>query len=97
MELLELDRAAAFLDLGCGNGAFALAAARAYPECQIHACDLLESATAECAKSLRINDLRNLHVFRARATAVPLKSCSADRILVRNVLHHIEKPDATVG
>jgi cyclopropane fatty-acyl-phospholipid synthase-like methyltransferase len=44
--LLDLAGATRLVDVGCGNGAFAIAAARRYPACRVRAFDALESAVA---------------------------------------------------
>src|SRR4051812_11907710 len=47
LALLNLRGAAALADVGCGNGAFSIAAARAHPDLKVFAYDAMESAMAE--------------------------------------------------
>ncbi len=47
LDLLELSPATGLIDLGCGNGAFAVEAARRHPECRVWACDVLPGAVDE--------------------------------------------------
>ena len=91
--LLELQSGANLIDIGCGNGAFALAAASQYPHCNVWAFDPLESAIEECRKQASTKALRNIRTGVASANATPLPSGSVDRIIMRNVLHHVANPD----
>jgi ubiquinone/menaquinone biosynthesis C-methylase UbiE len=88
--LLSLDRASSLVDVGCGNGAFAVVAARAYPACRVWAFDALESAVVECRKAAE--GLTNLRADVAQAHSIPLPDASVGRVLCRSVLHHIENP-----
>jgi len=90
LALLELEPASTLADIGCGNGAFAVAAARKNPGCRVWAFDALASAIAEC--KARAHGLGNIHVEQAWAHAIPLASSSIDRVLFRSVLHHIAEP-----
>jgi SAM-dependent methyltransferase len=94
VRLLQLEGSAGMVDIGCGNGVFAIAAARRYRQCQVWACDPLESAVAECRRLAGELWERNLRAFVARAESIPLAGGCADRILIRNVLHHVDDPDA---
>lgn len=93
LELLRLDNASAFVDVGCGNGAFSIAAARAFPQCQVWAFDPMETAIAECKR--KAGDLlnKNLAVATSWAHQTPLTDESMDRALCRAVLHHIAAPE----
>ena len=92
LNLLALGPASALVDIGCGNGAFAIAAAQKHPGCRVWAFDALDSAVAEC--KAKAGGLGNLHAERAWAHAIPLASSSADRALFRSVLHHVAEPHA---
>jgi SAM-dependent methyltransferase len=90
LALLALGRESRLADIGCGNGAFAIAAAQKHSGCRVWAFDALDSAVAECKS--RANGLPNLHVERAWADSLPLADASVDRALFRSVLHHIAEP-----
>jgi ubiquinone/menaquinone biosynthesis C-methylase UbiE len=92
LNLLALGSGSALADIGCGNGAFAIAAAGRNPGCRVWAFDALDSAIAECRA--RAGALPNLHAEVAWAHSIPLASSSADRVLFRSVLHHIAEPQA---
>jgi len=94
VRLLDMDRATAMADIGCGNGAFVIAAAQANPACRVRAFDALESATAECRIAALAGGLtaEQFTVSQAWAESIPLPDASVDRLLCRAVLHHF--PDA---
>ena len=92
LRLLALTPHYSLVDVGCGNGAFAIAAARKEPGCRVWAFDASDSAVAECRA--RAAGLVNLYVDRAWAHSIPLTSSSVDRALFRSVLHHISQPQA---
>jgi SAM-dependent methyltransferase len=90
LAMLDLERARGLVDIGCGNGAFAVTAATRHPTCRVWAFDALESAVAECRA--RAGELVCTDV--APAHALPLPDAAVDRALMRSVLHHIADPDA---
>ena len=94
VRLLTLDGVAALADVGCGNGAFSLAAARSYPKCKVFAFDALASAIE--AYKAQAADLGEDRVMAgvAWAHSVPLETQSVERVLCRAVLHHIPQPHA---
>ena len=94
LSLLRLEDAAGLVDIGCGSGVFAVEAARRHPECQVWACDPLDSAVAECHRQAAETGAVNLHAFVARVESVPLIDDCADRILMRNALHHVVDTEA---
>lgn len=89
---LDLNAASSLVDIGCGNGAFSIAAAQRYPACRVWAFDALESAASECRT--KAGDLlhANLSAGTAWAHSIPLGDASADRVLFRSVLHHLAEP-----
>jgi SAM-dependent methyltransferase len=94
VRLLEMEQASALLDIGCGNGAFTIAAAQANPTCRVWAFDALKSATTQCQAAAFAAGLTGdrLAVGEAWAESIPLPDASVDRVLCRAVLHHL--PDA---
>jgi ubiquinone/menaquinone biosynthesis C-methylase UbiE len=97
LALLRLEAGTTLVDVGCGNGAFAIAATRRFPDLQVLAYDILDSAVMECRA--RAADLpgKNLRAEAAQADSIPLPDGYADRVLMRNVLHHIPDADAVYG
>jgi len=89
MSLLSLSTATGFLDIGCGNGVFAVAAARQRPDCKILAVDPLESAITECRRRASEAGITNLQADIASADRLPVADSAVDRVLTRNVLHHV--------
>jgi ubiquinone/menaquinone biosynthesis C-methylase UbiE len=89
LSLLELDGASALADVGCGNGAFALAAARRYPRCKVWAFDALQSAVDHCKSAAAELSGQQFHCGVAGAESIPVPDASVDRVLCRAVLHHI--------
>jgi ubiquinone/menaquinone biosynthesis C-methylase UbiE len=94
LALLQLDHARDLVDIGCGNGAFAIAAAMRYPVCRVWAFDALESAVTTCRDNAREASASNLAATVAWANDLPLGDASADRALCRSVLHHLAEPDS---
>jgi len=91
VRLLDLAQAEALVDIGCGNGAFAVPAAVANPRCKVWAFDALESATSQCqaAASAAGVGADRITIAQAWAESIPLPDATADRVLCRAVLHHI--------
>ena len=89
VRLLDLGDARTLVDVGCGNGAFSIAAARANPYCKVRAFDALESAIAQCKSAAADLGADRFEVGQAWAESLPLPDACADRILCRAVLHHV--------
>jgi SAM-dependent methyltransferase len=91
VRLLEMESATALVDVGCGNGAFAIAVAQANPTCRVWAFDALKSATTQCQAAALAAGLGadGFTVGEAFAESIPLPDASVDRVLCRAVLHHI--------
>lgn len=96
-DLLELSSAASMADIGCGNGAFTVHAATQFPDCSFHAFDCLSSAVGETRKRAASAGLKNLRAEKALAVDLPLQDHSVDRILMRNVLHHLDSLDVAMA
>src|SRR5687768_8754406 len=94
VRLLDLQSAHALADVGCGNGAFSLAAARAHANLNVFAFDALPSAIeAYRASASNVREAR-LVTAVAWADSIPLADESVDRVLCRAVLHHVPHPAA---
>jgi len=94
VRLLDMPRATALLDIGCGNGVFAIAAAQANANCRVWAFDALESATIQCQAAALLAGLSSdrFAVGNGVAESIPLPDSSVDRVLCRAVLHHLPDP-----
>ena len=90
VNLLEMEQATALVDIGCGNGAFTIAAARANPACRVWGFDALQSAVDVCRDSAA-RELGEGRIVTGVAAAekIPLEDASVDRVLCRAVLHHL--------
>lgn len=94
LALLALEGARGLVDVGCGNGAFAVAAAAKDPALRVWAFDALESAVAECRRRADALPGANVVTGVAWAHELPLDDCAGDRALCRSVLHHVADADA---
>jgi SAM-dependent methyltransferase len=92
--LLQLAGATGLIDLGCGNGAFAVEAAKRHPGCRVWACDVLPGAVDECRRRAEQSQAANVEAIVASAESVPLPDGCADRLLMRNALHHVGAPES---
>lgn len=97
VQLLDMDSASRLVDIGCGNGKFAIAVAKRLPACRVWAFDPLETAIAECKKAAGALLEKNLNAGIADAQRIPLPDACADRVLMRNVLHHVPDPAAAIA
>ena len=94
VDILDLSTAKGLVDVGCGNGAFAVAAALRHPDCSVWGFDPLESAVSECRRRAAEAGVTNLKMDVASANCLPLDDSCVDRVLIRNVLHHVASADA---
>lgn len=93
LRLLNLAGAATLADVGCGNGAFSIAAARAFPHLNVVAYDALDSAIARYhAAAADLVARGRVTVGVAAAEQMPIPDAAVDRVLCRAVLHHIAEP-----
>ncbi|MDB6083607.1 MAG: SAM-dependent methyltransferase [Gammaproteobacteria bacterium] len=92
LELLQLESASSLADVGCGNGAFSIAAARAHSHLKIFAYDALESAIGECDTAARGLPPDQFATGVAMAEHLPIQAAAVDRVLCRAVLHHVAQP-----
>jgi len=92
LALLNLPGATALTDVGCGNGAFSIAAARTHPDLKVFAYDAMESAMAEFTAAAEGLPRGQLVTAVALAEALPISTGAVDRVLCRAVLHHIAQP-----
>jgi len=89
IQLLDIHSANSLIDIGCGNGVFAIAAASQFPNCSVMAIDSLSSAIEETRKRACAANCARFRAEVASADSLPMPDLSVDRILFRNVLHHV--------
>ncbi|NDY43156.1 methyltransferase domain-containing protein [Dissulfurirhabdus thermomarina] len=77
------------LDLGCGVGNYALAAARRHPEAAVVAVDLWADGVAELSRRAEAAGLRNVTAHVADAGRLPLVDAGVDAVLMATVLHDL--------
>lgn len=89
-------REGVFLDVGCGPGFFALAAAQLLPDGTVLAVDREEAMLTVLQRRVRELGQRNVVTLCAEAEALPLPDAEADWALLAFVLHDLEKPQAAL-
>jgi ubiquinone/menaquinone biosynthesis C-methylase UbiE len=96
--VLHLPRGITFLDLGCGQGNYALAAADLIgPTGVVYAVDLWEEGLAALKERAAREGLANLKPLVAGAGQVPMESGSADVVLMATVLHDLVEAGTAAG
>ena len=87
---LNLPQGTTFLDLGCGQGNYSLAAADLIgPNGLVYAVDLWEEGIAALKARAAREGRTNLKPLAAGADQVPLESGSVDVVLMATVLHDL--------
>lgn len=95
---LNLPRGITFLDLGCGQGNYSLAAADLIgPTGVVYAVDLWEEGLAALKERAAREDRANLRPLAAGASQVPMESLSVDVILMATVLHDLVEAGTAAG
>ena len=95
---LNLPKGITFLDLGCGRGNYALAAADLIgPTGVVYAVDLWEEGLAALKERAAREGLANLKPLAAGAGQVPMESLSVDVILMATVLHDLVEAGTAAG
>ncbi len=95
---LDLPQGITFLDLGCGQGNYSLAAAdRIGPYGVVYAVDLWEEGIAALKDRAAREGRANLKPLAAPAGQVPLESGSVDVGLMATVLHDLVEAGTAAG
>jgi ubiquinone/menaquinone biosynthesis C-methylase UbiE len=95
---LNLPRGITFLDLGCGQGNYSLAAAQLIgPTGVVYAVDLWEEGIAALKERAAREGLANLKPLAAGAGQVPIESLSVDVVLMATVLHDLVEAGTAAG
>jgi len=96
--LLNLPQGITFLDLGCGQGNYSLAAAdRIGPTGLVYAVDLWEEGLAALKERAAREGLANLKPLAAGAGQVRIESRSVDVGLMATVLHDLVEAGTAAG
>lgn len=91
----KLQRGALVADVGCGDGAVAVALAKAFPESTIHAMDPNSHAVAHVKKRANEHSLSNLSAFLAVAEAFPAHH-EYDLIITFDCIHDMTAPQSAI-
>jgi ubiquinone/menaquinone biosynthesis C-methylase UbiE len=95
---LNLPQGITFLDLGCGQGNYSLAAASLIgPYGVVYAVDLWEEGLAALRERAAREGLANLKPLAAPAGQVPMESNSVDVGLMATVLHDLVEAGTAAG
>jgi ubiquinone/menaquinone biosynthesis C-methylase UbiE len=95
---LNLPQGITFLDLGCGQGNYSLAAASLIgPTGVVYAVDLWEEGLAALQERAAREGLANLKPLAAPAGQVPVESNSVDVGLMATVLHDLVEAGTAAG
>jgi ubiquinone/menaquinone biosynthesis C-methylase UbiE len=95
---LNLPQGITFLDLGCGQGNYSLAAAsRIGPTGVVYAVDLWEEGVAVLRERAAREGRANLKPLAAPAGQIPMKSGSVDVGLMATVLHDLVEAGTAAG
>ena len=91
----KLQQGARVADVGCGDGALAVALAKAFPASVIHAMDPNSHAIAHVDAQARQHSLHNLSTFVASADRMPGND-RYDLIITFDCLHDMTHPQAAI-
>jgi ubiquinone/menaquinone biosynthesis C-methylase UbiE len=95
---LNLPQGITFLDLGCGQGNYSLAAADLIgPAGMVYAVDLWEEGVASLKERAAREGLANLKALVAGAGRVPIESLSVDVGFMATVLHDLVEAGTAAG
>ncbi|MFP6747424.1 MAG: class I SAM-dependent methyltransferase [Alphaproteobacteria bacterium] len=82
------------VDIGAGVGFLTLPFAKAYPGAKVYGCDILEGMVGLLAEDAAAQGLDNLQALLMRPNAVPLPDGCADLIVMAQLHHELDEPEA---
>jgi SAM-dependent methyltransferase len=91
----KLERGALVADLGCGDGALAVALAQAFPHSTIHAMDPNSHAIAHVERLGKQHSLDNLSTFVASADSLPGRD-RYDLVITFDCVHDMTDPQKAI-
>ena len=99
LEELMLSAGMTFVDVGCGRGAYSIAASRVIGDAgSVYAVDLWEEGIASLRKAAAEHNLSNIHAVVADVgTQIPLEDNCTDVCLMATVLHDLVTLDLEKG
>ena len=89
LDFLDLDSAGSLLDCGCGMGFYLYAASELYPHVALYGVDAEPDVLGQAARYL---EGRTALAARSDISALPFASASVDRVLMSEVLEHVQDP-----
>lgn len=96
--LLRITAGSRVADVGAGNGDFAVAFAEAVgPAGHVYATEISESSLARIRRAAERRGLNNVTVVEVADDDSRLPEGCCDAIYLRNVYHHLTKPEPTVA
>jgi predicted methyltransferase len=95
---LALGPGSTVADLGAGDGDYSLALARRVgPEGRVYATEIDAGKRAEIERAARAAGLDNVVVVEAKEDATGLPAGCCDAAFLRDVYHHLTKPEPTLA
>jgi ubiquinone/menaquinone biosynthesis C-methylase UbiE len=93
LAMIGLKRGFTFIDVGCGEGFFAIPAAKIVGmKGKVYALDIREDAITELRREIARQGLKNLHALVGRAEDTVLCEACADIVFFGIVLHDFDVP-----
>lgn len=82
------------LDAGCGTGLMSRAIKKAYPDANVHACDISEERLRFGRKRASAAGFDEIRFFHSDLQSIDGKRATYDNIVCRYVLQHVMEPQA---
>lgn len=96
-EVLAARPITTLIDLGAGIGFFAIPFARKLPEGRVYACDSSAEMLEHLKAALREHSVSNATPVLTGEVRVPLEDGLADAVLMANLHHELDHPEATLA
>jgi SAM-dependent methyltransferase len=96
-EVLDPAPDCTLIDIGTGVGYVALPFAERYPAAQVYGCDILEGMIGLLKEDAATRRLANLEGMVMRPDAIDLPSGTADIVVMAQLHHELDAPDALLA